>query len=187
MARWWEPPGDLDAKYGPAIDGTEPTEYFVVEVGDEAVGLIQRYRHCDHGEWDAEVGIPGAVGIDYLLGDPAHCGRGLGTRMIAAFLDTVRQRYPDAEVVVAAPQEANVASCSALEKAGFTRREVRQLASEGPWDAGPSAVYVYSALSSETSSSSTASKADSTSSASRRARTTSSSSADTSTSTAPIG
>jgi aminoglycoside 6'-N-acetyltransferase len=145
VARWWGEPADLaavEAKYGPRIGGQGVAVEFVIELDDRPIGLIQRYRMTDHPEWDAAIGIPRAAGIDYLIGEPGLTGQGLGPAMIAAFVPGVFDAYPDLDVVVAAPQQANAASCRALEKSGFTLVHSGWLESDDPSDAGESHVYV---------------------------------------------
>lgn len=142
---WWpsEPvtPAGIERKYGPRVDGTEPTRVFIIELPGQAIGIIQCYRHEDHPEWDRAVGIPAAAGIDYLIGEAAQCGRGIGPAAITRFTPHVFALYPDVTVIVAAPQAANHASRRALEKAGFSLIDERQLDSDDPSDAGPSAIY----------------------------------------------
>jgi aminoglycoside 6'-N-acetyltransferase len=87
------------------------------------------------------VGINAAAGIDYLIGEANQCGRGVGSAAIASFTPRLFPWYPDVEVIMAAPQADNHASRRALEKAGFTLLEERQLNSEDPSDAGPRAIY----------------------------------------------
>ncbi|TFH21276.1 MAG: GNAT family N-acetyltransferase [Acidimicrobiales bacterium] len=80
VARWWNQRATLDAvteKYLPRIEGREPTRMWIVEVDGVPAGLIQDYLHADVPEYDECVGVPDAVGIDYLLGG-AHRGRGVG-------------------------------------------------------------------------------------------------------------
>jgi pantetheine-phosphate adenylyltransferase len=142
---WWgtEPvtSADVERKYGPRADGTDPTVVFVIELAGQPVGIIQCYRHADHADWDRAVGVPAAAGIDYLIGEPAHCGHGVGSAAITRFAPQVFARYPNVAVIVAVPQAANHASRRALEKAGFSLVDERQLDSDDPSDAGPSAVY----------------------------------------------
>jgi len=145
VARWWCEPSDLasvEARYRPSIEGRDPTEVLVVEVDGRPAGLFQRYLHADHPDWDRAIGIPAAAGIDYYLGEDDLVGRGIGSRAVASFARAALVRYPEAEVVVAAPQQANVASWRALEKAGFTRVRAGRLDSDDPADAGPAYVYV---------------------------------------------
>lgn len=149
VARWWlAEPRDLaavTAKYGPSLDGTEPTELFVIADGDRPVGMIQRYRIADHDDWARVLaGIAeteGAAGIDYLVGEPDAVGRGVGSAAIAAFVPMVLARYAARSVVVAVQQD-NRASWRALERTGFTRAWTGTLDTDDPSDAGPSYVYV---------------------------------------------
>ena len=75
VARWWRDPNDLaavTATYQPCIDGTDPTEVFVIEAEGRPAGFIQRYLTADDPDWDRAVQATGAVtgcsaGIDYLI------------------------------------------------------------------------------------------------------------------------
>jgi RimJ/RimL family protein N-acetyltransferase len=102
--------------------------------------LLRRWLGMPHVQawWGSE---PAAVGIDYLIGEPAHCGRGVGAAAISRCAAHVFALYPDVAVIVAVPQAANYPSRRALEKAGFRLVEERQLDSDDPSDAGPSAIY----------------------------------------------
>ena len=61
-----------------------------------------------------------AAGIDYLIGDPAGRGQGLGSTMIRGFVgDVVFGLHPEWTQACASPYAANTASWRALEKAGF--------------------------------------------------------------------
>jgi aminoglycoside 6'-N-acetyltransferase len=144
VARWWQEPADLasiTAEYGPVVDGTDPTEVFVIELGGRPVGIIQRYLLADYPAWGAALDLRDAVGIDYYLGDPDLTGRGVGSRAIDQFAQATLVRHGEATQVVAAPQQDNIASWRALEKAGFERIWSGQLDSDHPSDAGPAFVY----------------------------------------------
>ncbi len=111
-----------------------------------AAGIIQRYLVDDEPAWARAVTATGVVsgpaaGIDYLIGDPALTGRGYGTAAITAFTSLTFGRYPEAESVVAAPQQANAASWRVLERAGYVRWWSGQLDSDDPGDAGPAYLY----------------------------------------------
>ncbi|HTZ08295.1 MAG TPA: GNAT family N-acetyltransferase [Acidimicrobiales bacterium] len=142
-AFWREPasPAAVEAAYGPLVDGADPTEAFVVELDGHPVGYVQRYRIADYPDWAALVGAE-AAGIDYLLGDPARVGRGLGPRVVAAFTRSTLARYPDLGAVTVAVAQDNRRSWRALEKAGFTRVFAGVLDSGDPSDAGPAYLYV---------------------------------------------
>ncbi len=141
IARWWNQPAELEsvtAKYLPRIDGTgDPTSMWIAEVDGDRAGLLQHYRHSDYSAHDAAVGVPNAVGIDYLLGGP-HRGRGLGGRILRAFASLALAHHPDVQVCVATPAIANTASRVALERAGFDHSHDCQ-----PPDEPPAAVYVF--------------------------------------------
>ena len=144
VARWWQEPADLEsitARYAAVVRRTEPAEAFIIELDELPIGLIQRYRHRDHPAWDRAVGVPGAVGIDYYIGEPTHLGRGLGSTAIAAFATDTLQHYPDVDCVVAVPQQKNAASWRSLEEAGFVRVWSGILDSDDPSDEGPAFVY----------------------------------------------
>ena len=144
VAKWWCSPSDMayiEHEYGPAIDGADPTELFVLQREDQPIGLFQRYLLDDYPDWAAAVGFTGAAGIDYLIGEPALVGQGIGSRAIRIFTADALARYPGANAVVAAPQQANLASWKALERAGFERAWAGQLESDDPGDAGPAYVY----------------------------------------------
>lgn len=144
VREWWrdEPTDEyVEQQYGPVVDRSDSAMAFVIHLDGTPVGLIQCYRHSDEPDWDRAVGVPDAAGIDYLIGAPEQCGRGVGTAMIAAFSGLVFERYPDVGSVVAVPQQDNLASCRALEKAGFRFVDARDLESDDPSDSGISAIY----------------------------------------------
>ncbi len=121
IAEWWHAPNDsqeFEAKYVARIEGEDPTDVWVIEVDGVAAGFAQSYRHADHPDHDALVGIPNAVGIDYLLGGN-HRGRALGVQMLSALAEFVVSLHSHVSVCVATPDERNVRSRGALEAAGF--------------------------------------------------------------------
>ncbi len=124
VERWWHEPTDpaaIEAKYGPRVDGREPTTMWIVEVGGEAAGLAQHYLHADQPDHDRSVGIDDAVGIDYLLAD-GFAGRGIGPRMLEALARLALAEEQGAACCVATPAQDNRPSWRALERAGFVRR-----------------------------------------------------------------
>jgi aminoglycoside 6'-N-acetyltransferase len=126
VARWWQDEARdvaaAEAHYGPALDGNDPTRMWVLEVNGRSVGMLQDYRIGDHPEWALLTARPDAVGFDYLLGDPAWVGRGVGTRALWVFLrDVVAPAYPGATEFFASPNHLNAASLRVLDKLGFVR------------------------------------------------------------------
>jgi len=124
--RWWASDGDptleaVTSQYGPRIDGMSPTRMWVAEVNGRSVGFVQDYRISDYPEFSMLAPDPDAIGIDYVVGEVQWVGRGIGTRMIWAWLLRMRSRFPDAACCFAAPDHRNEASLRVLDKLGFTR------------------------------------------------------------------
>jgi aminoglycoside 6'-N-acetyltransferase len=124
VQRWWTGVGEaspevVEARYGPRIDGLTPTRMWVVEVNGRSVGFVQDYRIGDYPEYALLAPDPDAIGIDYAIGEPAWVGRGLGVRLLWAWMLRARHRLPDATTYFAAPDHRNAASLRILAKAGF--------------------------------------------------------------------
>jgi len=126
VQRWWHNDGDpttdrVTATYGPRVDGSTPTRMWVVEVNGRSVGFVQDYRIRDYPGFALLTPDPDAVGLDYAIGEPGWAGRGLGVRLLWAWMQDAHRRFPDATSYFAAPHHANAASLRILDKAGFTR------------------------------------------------------------------
>ncbi len=124
--RWWASDGEpsleaVTAKYGPDIDGMTPTRMWVGEVNGRSVGFVQDYRISDYPDFALLTPDPDAIGVDYLVGEPQWLDRGVGTRMLWAWLERMTRRFPDATSCFAAPDHRNEASLRMLDKVGFTR------------------------------------------------------------------
>jgi len=130
VAPWWHD-GARDRaaaedRYLPIVAGEDrTTEVWVAEVHGRSVGIVQAYRIADHPDWALLTARPDAVGWDYLIGEQAFVGRGLGTRLLAVFLDAwlrrVGREAGGVAEVFAAPDHRNLASLRVLDKLGFRR------------------------------------------------------------------
>jgi aminoglycoside 6'-N-acetyltransferase len=149
VSEWWrDVPADfetVEAEYGACIDGDDPTELFLIEIDGRPVGMIQRYLIADEPEWwpafDGICEVSNAAGIDYLIGEPAYVGKGLGSAVVAAFSRIVFD-WRGVDSIVVTVQQANPASWRILEKAGYRRIYSGELRSPDPSDEGPQYVYV---------------------------------------------
>ena len=149
VARWWNHdhrPQAIERDFGPCVDGADPTEIFVASADGLAFGLIQCYRIDDNPEWRQELSTvwpvpPGALSIDYLIGEAAFRGRGLGALMIATAVTQAWDSYPDAADVVVPVAAGNRASWLALERAGFRRVASGELTPDNPVDPRDHVVY----------------------------------------------
>lgn len=142
VKRWWNHETSavaIERDFGPSVRGQEPGEDLVVLLDDRPVGLLQRSRIADYVEdlveFAALVDVPpGAVELDYLLGDPALRGRGLGSRLIRLAVERTWTDYPDATAVFIAVVAGNIASWRAVEKAGLTRVAEGPMTPDNPVD-----------------------------------------------------
>lgn len=119
---FWREPFDLAgvvAKYGPRIDGVEPTHMFVIEHDGRAIGWIQWYLWCDYSSHAAQLGTGHSdAGVDLAIGEVEMLGRGLGSAALRLFMERVVFAH-DVSAVVCDPEERNSRSLRAFEKAGF--------------------------------------------------------------------
>jgi aminoglycoside 6'-N-acetyltransferase len=124
LHRWWASDGEPTAErvaeqYGPSIDGMTPTRMWIAEVNGRSIGFLQDYRVGDYPEYAVLGPDPDAIGVDYALSEE-WSGRGLGARVLWAWMARARQRFPQAITFFAAPDHRNAASLRMLAKAGFT-------------------------------------------------------------------
>lgn len=128
IVRWWEGedvsmPGVI-ADYGSDRVDLE-TGHWIAELQNEPIGWICCWPVMT-GLEESEAWFPlgvekTAAGIDYFVAAPDRRGQGVGSAMIRAFTyNVVFGRHCAWTQAAAAPYTANVASCRALEKAGFT-------------------------------------------------------------------
>ncbi len=126
VVRWWE--GD-DVSWDAVVrdygrDAGDGTEHWIASLGERPVGWVQCYP-VEASPEEAEQWWPlgvdrAAAGIDFLVGEPADRGRGVGSAMVRAFVrQVVFGGHPGWSQAAAAPLEANVASWRTLERAGF--------------------------------------------------------------------
>jgi aminoglycoside 6'-N-acetyltransferase len=126
VRRWWASDGEptresIESEYAPRIDGMTPTRMWVVEVNGRSVGVVQDYRIGDYPDYAVLGPDPDAVGVDYAIGDPAWLGRGVGVRLLWAWMQRARRRFPAATAYFAAPDHRNAPSLRILAKAGFAQ------------------------------------------------------------------
>ena len=142
VARWWaeDPSAEVvEERYGPSVDGTDPTRVYLGVHEGTPFGLVQVYRVDDEPEYRAELGslcpVPaGALSIDYLVGAPSARGRGLGSALIAAAVARGFADHPDAADVLVPVALGNQASWRALRRAGATWYAAGELTPDNPVD-----------------------------------------------------
>lgn len=82
------------------------------------IGLCQYYKCADSDEDFGALPRAGSYGIDYLIGEEAYLGKGLGKGIIALLVDRIFS-FPDAQRVTADIDSENKASEGALLSCGF--------------------------------------------------------------------
>jgi aminoglycoside 6'-N-acetyltransferase len=134
VAAWWHESLDLesvDLKYGPRVDGIEPTHVFVIEHTKRAIGWIQWYLWSDYPEHARQLSAePASAGIDLAIGELAMTGLGLGPVAILEFVRQIVFADPRVSAVITDPEENNIRSLRAFKKAGFTFANMVQLEGE---------------------------------------------------------
>lgn len=131
VTAWWEPETTLDAvreDYLPRLAGDEVlpldapagvTQYLAWEDG-VPFAYLQAYRVMAHQPdgWWLDERDPHALGSDQFIGLPDHLDRGVGTRMLKAFLAFLFED-PRVTSVQADPEPENHRAIAAYRKAGF--------------------------------------------------------------------
>ncbi len=142
VARWWDHdagPEAVEKDFGPSVDGTDPTAIYLGLAGGEPFGLVQVYRIDAYPEYVEEFEPvcavpPGALSIDYLVGEPSARGRGLGAALIAAGVARGFADHPDAHDVLVPVALGNERSWRALQRAGGTWYAAGEMEPDNPID-----------------------------------------------------
>lgn len=100
--------------------------HLIVLYDGRPIGLCQYYK-CEDSMDEDFGALPrtGSYGIDYLIGEEAYIGKGLGKEMIALLVDKIFA-FPDAQRVTADIDKANKASEGTLLSCGFTLYDAEQ-------------------------------------------------------------
>ncbi len=142
VARWWHHEKSAAAvarDFGPSARREEPNEDLLASLDGAPIGLLQRSFLHDYPEYLDELTPlttvpPRAMTIDYLIGEAAYVGRGIGTRMIRSALEHLWVDHKDAECVIVAVHADNTGSWRVLEKAGLTRVAHGEIDPDNPID-----------------------------------------------------
>lgn len=119
VARWYEHPAAWLAEVQNRHGEFCWIHHYIAELDGRAVGFGQHYAYGDSGEaWHGETEIAGTYSIDYLIGERADLGKGLGKALVLALLNEIR-RERGARRVIVQPDAENAASRGALLSAGF--------------------------------------------------------------------
>jgi len=117
VARWWPVPESdaaVAAKYLPRIRGEESVYMYAILLDAVPIGMAQI---CPVDQLHGT--IPDACSLDLLIGDTSFINRGLGPRVIDAFVAAEIFEHRGFSICLADPHEDNQRSVRAFEKAGF--------------------------------------------------------------------
>lgn len=131
VVEWWEPTPTLEEVREDYLPRLAPQEmrpldapagvvqYLAYEDG-VPFAFVQAYRvmaHQHEGWWLDETD-PCALGVDQFIGLPDRLGKGLGTRMLRAFLEFLFSD-PRVTTVQTDPEPENARAVACYRKAGF--------------------------------------------------------------------
>ncbi len=142
VARWWNHEFTAEAverDFGAPADGEEPSEDHIALLEGRPIGLIQYSHYSDYPEYKDELAallsVPDhAVSIDYLIGDPAIIGTGVGSAMLCEFVARIWQVDPEVECIVVPVNAANEPSWRVLLSIGFDVVATGELKPDNPID-----------------------------------------------------
>lgn len=110
VAKWW-PTGSRDEiveKYGRRVDLLDAVRAYVILYENRLIGYVQTET------LDART-----QGLDLFIGDASFLYRGLGPKIIRAFLDEIVFVDEEVETCVVDPAPDNEVAIAAFRKAGF--------------------------------------------------------------------
>lgn len=102
-------------------------KHFIVLENERPIGFCQYYLFSNSGEnWNGDIPMEGTYSIDYLIGDMACLGKGIG-KQIVELLEKEIFVIDDARRIIVQPEQDNAASCNTLLASGFTYDTINQL------------------------------------------------------------
>jgi RimJ/RimL family protein N-acetyltransferase len=123
VQRWWtdrETYDEVVQHYLPAIEGSKPTDLYLILLDEQPAGFIQTYRVSDYPEYRELVAVEeGVAGVDLFVAELEQTGGGLGSKVLSRFVADIVFSDSEIHACVADPDAENLASLRAFEKAGF--------------------------------------------------------------------
>ncbi|MDP2632419.1 MAG: GNAT family N-acetyltransferase [Candidatus Curtissbacteria bacterium] len=109
---------EVKSKYITRITGEDPTQSFVIIYDNKPIGYIQKYLVSNDHELKNYVNGE-SVGVDLFIGEPSLIHKGLGSRILQAFLKKHVFDENNIESCIVDPLTTNASAIRAYEKAGF--------------------------------------------------------------------
>jgi RimJ/RimL family protein N-acetyltransferase len=125
VREWWGDPDTELAGIVEMIKGRDLTRPFIFHVDEKPMGYIQYWFIGPHqkDEWTKDnpwlKELPSdAVGVDLTIGEADMLSRGIGSAVLRAFVNKLRDEGH--RVIIIDPDPKNARAVRAYEKAGFT-------------------------------------------------------------------
>ncbi len=120
VKEWWDDKltnEEIKSKYKKRI-GDEGVVPFIVFLNDKPIGFIQYYQADKVGDgwWSDEE--EGTIGIDQFIGEKNLINRGIGTKMIRAFIDHLSRNHHVKKIITDVDPK-NFRAIRCYEKVGF--------------------------------------------------------------------
>ena len=120
VKEWWDDNltnDEIKSKYGTRI-GDSVIVPFIAYLNKKPIGFIQYYQADKVGDgwWPDEV--EGTIGIDQFIGEKDLLNRGIGTKMIRAFVHHLFRNL-NAKKIIADVDPKNLRAIRCYEKVGF--------------------------------------------------------------------
>lgn len=108
-------------KYCERLNSIEIDTY-TITINTTKVGVIQSYMVSNLSDFGIE--NPNTMGIDLYIGEPNFRNKGIGTKVIAQFIEEFIFSNPKIQFVCIDPEIANERAIRTYEKVGFIRHNV---------------------------------------------------------------
>lgn len=109
----------------PNIEHKKPLYGFIALLDGSPIGYLQYCQVKDfpwlEQEFESEV-VENAAGLDFFIGELEWTGKGLGSKIIEYFLNTMI--WPNFKFCVVDPDVQNLQSIKMFEKCGFSRHKI---------------------------------------------------------------
>lgn len=123
---------EVTNRYAPKIKGEKPTDCYLALFKGEPFGYLQTYKVNDWPEFGNYIGYDDfTASVDLFIGEADFIGRGLGSKMLEAFLlQVVFAEDTNVETCVIGPEPANTRAIHTYEKVGFKYTRTVQIPGE---------------------------------------------------------
>lgn len=119
VRRWYHDPADWLHEVGERHGTFAWLNHFIILQGGNPIGFCQYYSYARSEEtWHGSLALAGTYSIDYLIGETACLGQGLGRQTILALIQKIRS-HADAVRIIVQPEPENAPSCGTLLSCGF--------------------------------------------------------------------